>query len=138
MLRAFRYLYDCGISGFPDQMKGTDKAMERNNEASVSSMKISEDVIASVIKYAVCDVDGVAGLYGRQGRNSDIRRSISMELGSDFPEVTVKLLVTPNCKVSRVCENVQKRVRDDMMSMTGIALSKINIKVEGIAQTVNA
>ena len=79
-------------------MKGTDKAMEKNNEASVSSMKISEDVIASVIKYAVCDVDGVAGLYGRQGRNGDIRRAISMELGSDFPEVTTRKPICVWCQ----------------------------------------
>ena len=112
--------------------------MDRNKitDTTASSLRVSEDVIASVIKFAVCDSDGVAGLYTKRksGLPENIRKSIIMDFSSDSPEVTVRINVVPNCKVIKVCEDVQQRVREDVMSMTGIALSKINVKVEGIAR----
>ena len=113
--------------------------MDRNKitDTTASSLKVSEDVIASVIKFAVCDSEGVAGLYSKR-KNSlpeNVRKSVIMDFSSDSPEVTVRINVIPNCKVVKVCEGVQQRVREDVMSMTGIALSRVNVKVEGIARS---
>lgn len=111
--------------------------MEKTVDTTASSLKISENVISSVIKYAVCASEGVAGLYTRRKncRSDDTRRAIITDLSSDSPEVTVRINVVPNCKVIKVCEGVQKRIREDVMSMTGIALSRVNVKVEGIQRS---
>ena len=105
--------------------------MEIIKETSVNSLKVSEDVIASVVKLAVNSVDGVAGLC--LGKKDKLRKAIAMKLDSDFPEITVKINVLPDCNAVSVCENVQKKVREDMMSMTGIALNRVNVKVERIS-----
>ena len=45
--------------------------------------------------------------------------------------MSVKL--TYSCKAKNVCENIHKKVRDDILSMMGIALGAVNVRVEGIA-----
>lgn len=105
--------------------------MEIIKETSVNSLKVSEDVITSVVKLAVNSVDGVAGLC--LGKNGKLRKAIAMKLDSDFPEITVKINILLDCNAVSVCENVQKKVREDMMSMTGIALNRVNVKVERIS-----
>ena len=102
-------------------------------EKYIDSLKISEGVISSVVRYAVCDVDGVAGLYGKSG-SAENKRSVRLSLDADFPEVSVRVMVTPNCRTVTVCENIQKRVRENVLAMTGIALGRVNVMVEGIAQ----
>ncbi len=99
--------------------------MDRKTETGIKSLKISEDVIEAVIKNAVMSVDGVGGLFGKS--------PVKMDLTSEFPEVTVSVKLTYSCKAKNVCENIQKKVRDDILSMMGIALGAVNVRVEGIA-----
>lgn len=109
--------------------------MDKINDTPVNAMKVSEEVIASVVRFAVADVDGVASLCGKRAKASDQKGAIRLNLSAEFPEVTVKVLLTPNCKADTVCRNIQKRVIDDVLSMTGIALSKVNVILSGIMQT---
>lgn len=99
--------------------------MDRKTDAGIKSLKISEDVIEAVIKNAVMSVDGVGGLFGK--------RPVAMKLVPEFPEVTVSVKLTYSCKAKSVCESIQKKVRDDVLSMMGIALGAVNVRVEGIA-----
>lgn len=104
--------------------------MDKKQNISYRSLKISQDVVELVVKYAVLGVDGVAGLY-KEERNSGYK-PVKMSLDSEFPEVTVSVYLTYSCKAKNVCENIQKKVREDVMFMTGIALGAVNIKAEGI------
>lgn len=101
--------------------------MDKKNEISAKSLKISEEVIESIVKYAALGVEGVAGLYKKK-RNSD-KGAVIMELFTEFPEVTVNIIVNGSAKVKSVCENVQKRIHSDVLSMTGLALGAVNVKV---------
>ncbi len=102
--------------------------MEKTRGAVYRTLKISEDVVELVVKYAVLAVDGVAGFYKYRRRSP-----VEMKLDAEFPEVTVKVNLTAVCRAKTVCESIQKKVRDDVMSMTGIALGAVNVQVEGIA-----
>lgn len=99
--------------------------MDRKNESGIKSLKISEDVVEAVIKNAVMSVEGVGGLFGK--------RPVTLKLAPEFPEVTVSIKLTCSCSAKSVCETIQKKVRDDVLSMMGIALGAVNIRVEGIA-----
>ncbi len=101
--------------------------MDKKNETSARTLKISEEVIESVVKYAALGVEGVAGLYKKK-RNSD-KGAVETDLFTEFPEVTVNITVNGSAKVKSVCENVQKRIHGDVLSMTGIALGAVNVKV---------
>lgn len=104
--------------------------MDKKTNVSLRSLKISEDVVELVVKYAVLSVDGVAAFCGeeRKSRHDPIKLSLDPE----YPEVTVSVYLTFGCKAKNVCENIQKKVREDVMFMTGIALGAVNIKAEGI------
>lgn len=99
--------------------------MDKKTEAGIKSLKISEDVVEAVIKNAVMSVDGVGALFGK--------RPVAMKLVPEFPEVTVSVMLTYSCSAKSVCGAIQKRVRDDVLSMMGIALGAVNVRVEGIA-----
>ncbi len=47
-------------------------------------------------------------------------------------EVSAEINVSDSCKVKSTAEKIQRRVKDDIQSMTGIAVTKVNVFVKGI------
>lgn len=102
------------------------------------SLKILEDVIYKIVEIAASDVEGVCGfvkarvdfahLFIKSGKQSKI--DIKTDGGS--AEISLWINVTGGCKVKNTAEKVQRRVKSDVQSMTGIAVTKVNVYVHGI------
>lgn len=101
--------------------------MDKKNDSSAKSLKISEEVLKGIVKYAATSVEGVCGLYKKNGKYD--KNSIEMDLGSEYPSVSVKINVRGSADAKNVCENVQKKIHGDVLSMTGIAFTAINVTV---------
>ena len=101
--------------------------------------KVSEDVIYRIVEIASCDVDGVAGLskskvmFSHIFMKADQSSAIKIKMIGDVIEITVSIAVSFGCKVSKVAEAVQQKIKDDVQSMTGVTVSKVNVSVDGIA-----
>lgn len=102
------------------------------------SLKIFEDVIYKIVEIAAADVDGVCGLvksgidFVRLFAGSKQRSMIEIKTDSGSAEISLGIYVSGNCKVKSVAEKVQQKVKDDVQSMTGIAVTKVNVYVYGI------
>lgn len=112
--------------------------MNKASEVQISTLKISEDVIAKIVEIAISDIDGVSCLakskiyFGNLFSKSDAP-SISVQVKDGAVDVTVSLIVSYNCNVKKVSEQVQLRIKNDIQNMTGIAVTKVNVMVEGIS-----
>ena len=104
------------------------------------SIKISEDVVASIAAVATSETDGVSGLY------SSFTNDIVSFLGKKTPTKGVKVTFHSDntvdidicylaCFGSNICDvakNVQENVKSAVESMTNLDIGNINIHVAGV------
>ncbi|MDE5860028.1 MAG: Asp23/Gls24 family envelope stress response protein [Oscillospiraceae bacterium] len=112
--------------------------MNKAADTNVNCVKVSEDVISRITEIAISGVEGVCGfakgkisfanLFTRAGRKPAVR--VKTENGA--VEVSAEINVSDSCKVKSAAEKIQQRVKDDIQSMTGIAVTKVNVFVKGI------
>lgn len=110
------------------------------SNSNVGSVKISEEVIASIAASAAKEIDGIVNVVPRLNLNlkntiPDLhvnQKGISVVSKDKGLEISFQVVVASGCKISDVCANVQKRVIDAVTNMTGLAVSKVNVVVSGI------
>lgn len=109
--------------------------MKGTNEAAKSRLKISEDVIVTVARLAALDVKGVAGLDGEVNAVRKICNSapISVKFMEDVASIDMKIIVKNGVKVCAVAQEVQNAVKENVQNMTGIAVARVNVTIQGIA-----
>ena len=106
------------------------------------SVMISEDVIATIVAHAVDEVEGVVGLNVKPG--ADIADLIGKKNWGRGMKITIAQNdeVTIDCNVTisygqsvvDVAKAVQDAVSNAVVSMTGVAISAVNVNVCGIAR----
>lgn len=119
-------------------MNSEDIVMNKAVGKNENCVKVSEEVIEKITEIAVSGVEGVRGiakgrisfsnLFTRAGRKS----AISVKTEDGAVEVSAEINVSDSCRVKSAAEKIQRRVKDDIQSMTGIAVTKVNVFVKGI------
>lgn len=104
------------------------------------SINISEEVITGIVKTAVSEVDGVAGLAVTAGgelaeligfKNSG--RGIKVQFVDGKMIIDVIITVKYGCNVLGVAKTVQERLHDMVISTTGMEQAEVNVHISGIA-----
>jgi uncharacterized alkaline shock family protein YloU len=100
------------------------------------SLKISKDVIATIAKTATMEVGGVAALPELDASrllSRSFGRPVRVTLSDDFADIDVQVVLENGVKIPDVCAAIQSGVKDNVQTMTGIAVSKVNVTVAGVA-----
>ena len=104
------------------------------------TIKISEDVVASIAALAATETEGVGGLaagltaeiaslLGKKSQNKGVR----VQLGEqDTVGVELSILVEFGKSVGEVALAVQKAVKASVESMTGLKTAVVNVVVSGV------
>lgn len=103
------------------------------------TLKVSEDVIETIIRLAVKETEGVEKLQtpsvdfkkmilGKSGKSS----AVNVRLAGDSVEIDVSIAAKYGYKISALGESLQERIKNDVQSMTGITVSRINIMVSNL------
>ncbi len=114
-----------------------------NEKNTASSLKISEDVIASVAKMAASEVHGVASMAEAPVNIKSVispkgaTRSIRINMKKDVAEIAVYVCVEQTARIPDVCEEIQRRVKQAVQNMTGLVVSKVNVYVADVAVSNN-
>ena len=104
------------------------------------SINISEDVISSIVRSAIAEIEGVSGLSNTAG--SDLAellglKTLSKGIKVQFEDnkIVVDLIITVlyGCNIVTVARNVQDKVMNIVQSTTGIEQAEVNVHVSGIA-----
>ncbi len=109
------------------------------NDKIEGQLKVSKDVIFTITKNAVLDIDGVCSIANAKKKmlkglfvsNTDFD-SINIDFVNDTAVISVFLYVNPGARVKSVAEQVQNRVKNEVQSMTGITVSKVNVTIADI------
>lgn len=112
--------------------------MNKTSVSNINCLKVSEDVISKIAEIAVSDISGVHSITKHKHNlanvltKSDQPAEINIKVTNDSVEVSLGIIVSGNCKVKSVAETVQKRIKDDVQNMTGIAVTKVDVHIDGI------
>ena len=117
-----------------------DKETQCCEEDAVTSVRISDEVVATIAAIAAGEIDGVGGMCG--SRAGDIieklgkknsAKGVKVEVEDGQVSINMNLLVSYGYKIREVCEEVQAAVKSAVEGMTGLHVAEVSIVVQGIA-----
>lgn len=104
------------------------------------SINISEDVISSMVRTAVTEVEGVAGLSNTAGAEiaeligiKSLTKGVKVQFVDDKIVVDAIITVAYGSNIVNVARNVQDKVMTAVQAATGIEKAEVNVHVSGIA-----
>ena len=112
---------------------------ENTIKDTVGSLKISEDVISKIACTATMEADGVAALAAMptnfKGLVSKpvVAKPVKLVIRDDTAVIDVYIDLKSNAKINETAQEIQSNIKAAVQSMTGIAVSKVNVHVVSIA-----
>lgn len=106
---------------------------------SIGDVVIADDVVAVIAGISAVNVNGVTGMSG--GLAEDIARRVSgrspskgvvVEVSDKAVRIDLRVFVEYGVKINEVCRKLQEEVKQSVESMTGLYVTEINVKVDGV------
>lgn len=109
-------------------------------KAENGSINISEDVISTMVRTAITEIDGVAGISNTAGAElaeligiKTVSKGIKVQIIDDTIKVDAVILVRYGCNIVNVAKEVQNSVTEAVQAITGIDKAEVNVHVSGVA-----
>lgn len=101
------------------------------------NLKISEKALRRMVEFAVKDIEGVKSFSKSRVRFGDLflnnrNSAVSIRAAGDNIDVGVSIIVSSGSKVKNVAEAVQKKIKDEILNITGITVTRVNVIADGI------
>lgn len=104
------------------------------------SINISEEVISSIVRAAIVEVEGVAGLSNTAGSElaeliglKSVSKGVKVQFVDETIIVDAIITVAYGSKIVAVAQKVQEEVLNAVQSTTGIEHAQVNVHVSGIS-----
>ena len=104
------------------------------------SINISEEVINSIVRTAIAEVDGVAGLSNTAGAElaeliglKTVTKGVKVQFVDSKIVVDLIITVMYGRNIVSVAKAVQDKIMTIVQSTTGIEQAEVNVHVSGIA-----
>ena len=104
------------------------------------TINISEDVVLTMVKSAIAEVDGVAGLATTAGKEladllgiKSATKGIKVQIVDGVLNIDTIITVRYGCNTVAVAEAVQNAVAAAVKDMTGMGKPVVNVHISGVA-----
>ncbi|MCR5221396.1 MAG: Asp23/Gls24 family envelope stress response protein [Lachnospiraceae bacterium] len=105
----------------------------------IGEIRIAGDVVANIAGIAATEVEGVASTVGnitnelmcRVGIRT-LSKAIKVQMNERTCRVSIALIMKYGYHIPSTCKKVQDRVKTSIENMTGLTVSDVEIRVEGI------
>ena len=95
--------------------------MNTNEKECKGTLRVSQDVISEIAAAAANEIDGAVCS----------RKDVSVKYTGEAAEISLALMLRTGVRAAVCAETVQNAVRNSIQSMTGITVSRVNIKICG-------
>ena len=110
------------------------------NEARIGSVKIADDVVASIAAIAATEVEGVSAMAGnlpkeilhKVGVKNQTKGTRAVVTGKTV-KIDLAIVIDYGFNIPTTCQYVQNRVIGAIENMTGLTVADVNIKIAGIS-----
>ena len=108
--------------------------MENNK----TELSVNTEVIEKMAEIAAKEVEGVAGLSKKSidlkgiVKTKNAFKGVKVENINGAIEISVYICVKQNAKAREVAEKVQNNIKDKIQTMTGNAVTQVNVNIADI------
>ena len=112
--------------------------MQERKSNGAGSLKISQEVIASIAEYTLAEIEGVAGLAPISPSatgwllEKQTIRPISIVLTEGVAVIDIRIMVKNDVKIPELSAKIQTAVKEAVQNMTGIVVDSVNLHIAGI------
>lgn len=108
------------------------------NKTTAGQIEIADEVIGVIAVTAALEVEGVSGtttkalteFFGKKGQT----RCVKVAKDENEVVLDMDIIVNFGTKVQNVAEEVQKKIKNAVETMTGLAVPVVNVCVTGIVK----
>lgn len=103
-----------------------------------TELSINTEVLEKMAEIAVKEVEGVAGLSKKAidiknaVKTKSAFKGVKVESVNGALKINVYICVNKDAKVKDIAEKVQQNVKDKIQTMTGTAVTKVNVNIADI------
>ncbi len=103
-----------------------------------TELSVSTEVLEKMAELAACEIEGVNGVAKKaidlKGalKTKSVVKGVKVESVNGAIEINVYICVDSKAKIREVAEAVQQNVKDKIQTMTGTAVTRVNINIEDI------
>lgn len=103
-----------------------------------TELSVSTEVLEKMAELAAKEVDGVAGVSKRtmdlKGimKTKNAFKGIKVENINGVIEISAYICIKQNAKAKEVAEKVQQNIKDKIQTMTGNAVTRVNVSIADI------
>lgn len=108
-------------------------------ETGIGTIKIADEVVAQIAAIAATEVDGVSAIAGRDAKEflnkamkSGTGKGTKAVIIDHEVELTLSLSMAYGYNIPATCEQVQKKVKEVVESMTGLSVTDVDVRIAGI------
>ena len=132
-----------------EEQKEETAVNEQENTASVKNsadeeignIKISVEVVSTIAGIAASEIKGVAGMYStfaggiaeRFGAKKNQSKGVKVEMSETSVLIDLYLVVEYGVRIPELAWEIQDSVKNNVETMTGLEVSKVNIHIEGVS-----
>ncbi len=119
----------------------SDKQAVKGNpqEQELGDITVSKEVVAVITALETIKIRGVVGITsGYRGKapnilsQKDLAKGVEVWMKPGEAAITIPIITAYEVGIFKVAEEVQRRVKDAICSMTGLKILKVDVNVQGI------
>ena len=111
----------------------------KNIQETSGNIKISDEVVVTIASVAVSEIDGICGTgaglvegFARKFAKKPAGGGIKVTMTDTEASIDVNVIMNYGVRIHEVAWNVQDAVKREVELMTGLTVTKVNVRVVGI------
>ncbi len=113
--------------------------VEVQNQEDTNSVKIANEVVATIAGIAAADIDGVASMSGNMvsgfsqmlGKKT-MTKGVKVEITDNDVVIDISIVVEYGKKIPEVAAAIQQAVAQAVGDMTGLNVTAVNVHITGV------
>lgn len=117
----------------------SDKQVNKKDMPELGSITVSKEVVAIIAALETIKVKGVVGISSGHKAGSievlpkkDLIKGIEVWMKPEEVALTIPIITDYEIGIFRVAQEVQKRAKQSIETMTGLKVLKVNVNVQGV------
>lgn len=119
----------------------TEETAETEIEQEAGNVKISVDVVSTIAGIATAEINGIAGMYGTfaggiaemLGAKKSPSKGVKVDMNGNNVTLDLYIVVDYGVRIPELAWEVQENVKNNVETMTGLDVQKVNIHIEGVS-----